>query len=121
MTTHPNTINMYRQDRPLRQSYADVTSVEESGEVRRAPKTLPSGSQLPACWNEAMDRAICHMEAQNEVDPVTMTRLLKRRFPELEGVRELSYLLQQDLQYLIDDTANNCPARHPHRLHRATH
>jgi len=33
-----------------------------------------------------MDRAICHMEAQNEVYPSAMVRLLKRRFPELDGV-----------------------------------
>ena len=99
MTTHPNTNSMYRQERSFRQSHGDVTSIEENGEVRRAPKTLPSGSQLPACWNEAMDRAICHMEAQNEVDLATMTRLLKRRFPELEGVRELSALFSQTMAF----------------------
>ncbi len=39
-----------------------------------------------------MDRAICHMEAQNEVYASAMVRLLKRRFPELDGVSEnLSY------------------------------
>lgn len=53
-----------------------------------------------------MDRAVCHMEAQNEVGPTQMVRLLKRRFPELDGVSKdvipLSRrLLLTILQYVI--------------------
>lgn len=70
------------------QSLLDIPSSRGSDETRkpRLPKSLPSGSQLPSCWNEAMDRAVCHMEAQNEVYASAMVRLLKRRFPELDGV-----------------------------------
>lgn len=33
-----------------------------------------------------MDRFICHCEALGDIDPHTMVRGLKKRFPELEGI-----------------------------------
>ena len=84
---------MYRPERQTHQSISDSTDPKTSGENRRVPKKLPSGSQLPSCWNESMDRAICHMDAQDEVAPKAMVRLLKKRFPELESVSYYSHRL----------------------------
>ena len=69
----------------------DMNYSTDGEEVRRTPKRLPSGSQLPPQWNEGMDRAICYMYAQNEVDLPTLLKLLRRRFPELAMVSD-SYL-----------------------------
>ena len=52
----------------------------------RRPKSMPSGSQLPSCWNDDMDQFICHMEAQCEFSTRTIIKALKQRFAELREV-----------------------------------
>ncbi|KAL6720143.1 hypothetical protein ACLMJK_002064 [Lecanora helva] len=89
---------MDRQERPISQAPSDL---RRNSEIHRGKKTMPSGSQLPSCWNNAMDRAICHMEAQNEVTTATMTRLLKRRFPELEGMPSSDALKHSSFKTMI--------------------
>ena len=56
------------------------------GTSARRPKTMPSGSQLPSCWNDDMDQFICHMEAQCEFSIRTIIKALKQRFAELREV-----------------------------------
>lgn len=51
------------------------------------PRRLPSGSQLPEhCWDESMDRFICSVDAEGEVDCREIIRRLKKRFPMLHQV-----------------------------------
>ena len=56
------------------------------GTSARRPKSMPSGSQLPSCWNDEMDQFICHMEAQCEFSIRTIIKALKHRFAELREV-----------------------------------
>ena len=56
------------------------------GTSARRPKSMPSGSQLPSCWNDEMDQFICHMEAQGEFSTRTIIKALKQRFAELREV-----------------------------------
>lgn len=56
------------------------------GTSARRPKSMPSGSQLPSCWNDEMDQFICHMEAQCEFSTRTIIKALKQRFAELREV-----------------------------------
>ena len=81
---------MNRQDRQTLEYPPEPVYAANGQELRRAPKKLPSGSQLPPQWNDAMDRAVCHMYAQNEVDLPTILKLLRRRFPELAAVSRIS-------------------------------
>ena len=59
---------------------------DHPGTAARKPKSMPSGSQLPSCWNDEMDEFICHMEAQCEFSVKSIVRALKQRFPELREV-----------------------------------
>ena len=59
---------------------------DHPGTVARKPKSMPSGSQLPSCWNDEMDEFICHMEAQCEFSIKAIVRALKQRFAELREV-----------------------------------
>ena len=56
-----------------------------SSSVRR-PKSMPSGSQMPTCWNDEMDKFICHLEAQGEFSTISVVLMLKKKFPELIDV-----------------------------------
>ena len=60
---------------------------DHPGTSARRPKSMPSGSQLPSCWNDEMDEFICHMEAQCEFSTKSIVRALKQRF---SGLREAS-------------------------------
>lgn len=62
------------------------TIKDRSGTAARRPKSMPSGSQLPSCWNDEMDEFICHMEAQGEFSTKSIFKALKQRFPELREV-----------------------------------
>ena len=44
------------------------------------PRNLPSGSQLPPCWNADMDRFICTADAGDIIKPVHVVELLKDKF-----------------------------------------
>ena len=46
------------------------------------PRHLPSGSQLPACWDANMDEAICYADAKGFLDTTRTVRLVKDRFPD---------------------------------------
>ncbi|KAL9631462.1 MAG: hypothetical protein Q9164_005880 [Protoblastenia rupestris] len=46
------------------------------------PRHLPSGSQLPQCWNAAMDETICYAEAKGWLDTTRIVRLVKERFSD---------------------------------------
>ena len=59
---------------------------DRPGTSARRPKNMPSGSQLPACWNDEMDELICHMEAQCQYSTRAIVRALKQRFGELRDV-----------------------------------
>ena len=59
---------------------------DHPGTSARRPKNMPSGSQLPSCWNDDMDQFICHMEAQGEFSTRTIIKALKQRFAELREV-----------------------------------
>ena len=52
----------------------------------RRPKSMPSGSQLPACWNEDMDGFICHMDAQCVYSIQAIVKALKQKFSALREV-----------------------------------
>ena len=62
---------------------------DHPGTSARRPKNMPSGSQLPSCWNDDMDQFICHMEAQGEFSVKTIIKASKQRFPELKQVGAL--------------------------------
>ena len=59
---------------------------DHPGTTARRAKSMPSGSQLPSCWNDDMDQFICHMEAQCEFSTRTIIKALKQRFAELREV-----------------------------------
>ena len=67
-----------------------MTGPQIDNTVQQAPvitmkRRLPSSCQLPEeVWDEAMDRFICNLEAEGEVDTGEILRKLKRRFPILE-------------------------------------
>ena len=64
-----------------------INSIKDyPGTLARRPKSMPSGSQLPSCWNDEMDEFICHMEAQCEFTIKVIARALKQRFAELREV-----------------------------------
>ena len=52
----------------------------------RRPKSMPSGSQLPPCWNEEMDGFICHMDAQCVYSIQSIVKALKQKFSLLREV-----------------------------------
>lgn len=52
----------------------------------RRPKSMPSGSQLPPCWNEEMDGFICHMDAQCVYSVQSIVKALKQKFSVLREV-----------------------------------
>lgn len=52
----------------------------------RRPKSMPSGSQLPASWNEDMDVFICHMDAQGVYSILAIVKALKQKFSVLKEV-----------------------------------
>lgn len=62
------------------------TIKDRSGTAARRPKSMPSGSQLPSCWNDEMDEFICHMEAQGEFSTKLIFKALKQRFAALREV-----------------------------------
>ena len=54
------------------------------------PRKTPSGSGLPACWNEEMDRFICRCDALGDLEMSLIILGLKRNFPQLTQVRSFS-------------------------------
>lgn len=74
--------------RPVESNTRTVTNQikDHPGISARRPKNMPSGSQLPSCWNDDMDEFICHMEAQCEFSTKSIVRALKNRFSELREV-----------------------------------
>ncbi|KAF6219772.1 hypothetical protein HO133_003597 [Letharia lupina] len=71
---------------------------DHPGTSAREPKNMPSGSQLPSCWNDDMDEFICHMEAQCEFSTKSIVKALKHRFA---GLRE--HVIQEEaIQRRID-------------------
>ena len=76
--------------RPGESSHTSTNPIKDQpGTSARRPKSMPSGSQLPPCWNDEMDEFICHMEAQCEFSTRSMVRALKQRFA---GLREVGAL-----------------------------
>ncbi len=63
----------------------NLTKDHPCASVRR-PKHMPSGSQLPSCWNDEMDQFICHMDAQGDFSTKSIVRALKQRFADLRDV-----------------------------------
>ena len=59
---------------------------DRPGTSARRPKSMPSGSQLPSCWNDEMDEFTCHMEAQGGFSTKSIVKALKQRFAELREV-----------------------------------
>ena len=100
----PNIMSSETNDNSFRGSNNTRPSASYSGSVRshtrtttsaikdhpgtsvRRPKSMPSGSQLPSCWNDDMDKFICHMEAQGGFGNKTIIKALKQRFVELREV-----------------------------------
>ena len=74
--------------RPSESNSRTVTNTikDYPGTSARRPKNMPSGSQLPSCWNDEMDEFICHMEAQCEFSTKSIVRALKHRFAQLREV-----------------------------------
>lgn len=74
--------------RPSESNSRTVTNTikDYPGPSARRPKNMPSGSQLPSCWNDEMDEFICHMEAQCEFSTKSIVRALKHRFAQLREV-----------------------------------
>ena len=74
--------------RPTESNARTTTNLikDRPGTSARRPKNMPSGSQLPACWNDEMDELICHMEAQCQYSTRAIVRALKQRFGELRDV-----------------------------------
>lgn len=71
---------------------------------------MPSGIQLPSCWNIEMDAFICNCDAVGDCTLRTMIKGLKRRFKELETVllsteaieRRIFCLDQQENEYFVE-------------------
>ena len=75
--------------------HTNVSTIKDHpGTSARRPKSMPSGSQLPSCWNDEMDGFICHMEAQCEFSIKSIVRALKQRFAELREVSTALFSLQ---------------------------
>ena len=74
--------------RPSESNSRTVTNTikDYPGTLARRPKNMPSGSQLPSCWNDEMDEFICHMEGQCEFSTKSIVRALKHRFAQLREV-----------------------------------
>lgn len=70
------------------------TVQDHPGTTARKPKNMPSGSQLPLCWNDEMDEFICHMEAQCEFSTRSIVRALKQRFSVLREVSAPIFTLE---------------------------
>lgn len=67
---------------------------DRPGTTARQPKNMPSGSQLPSCWNDEMDEFICHMEAQCEFSTRSIVRALKQRFAVLKEVSASFFIFE---------------------------
>ena len=67
---------------------------DRPGTSARRPKNMPSGSQLPACWNDEMDEMICHMEAQCQYSTRAIVKALKQRFGDLRDVSPPDSIIQ---------------------------
>ena len=96
-----------------------TNSIEDHpGTSFRRPKSMPSGSQLPPCWNDEMDEFICHMEAQCEFSIRSIVRALKQRFAVLREVSascfplKLWWLLLT--LHLACDSGRGHPTSHRH-------
>lgn len=71
---------------------------------------MPSGMQLPSCWNTEMDAFICNCDATGDCNLRTIIKGLKRRFKELETVllsteaieRRIFCLDQQENEYFVE-------------------
>ena len=71
---------------------------------------MPSGIQLPSCWNAKMDAFICNCDAIGDCNLRTIIKGLKRRFQELETVllsteaieRRIFCLDQQENEYFVE-------------------
>ena len=90
---------------------------DHPGTAARRPKSMPSGSQLPSCWNDEMDGFICHMEAQTEFSIKSIARALKQRFAELREVSISLFSFQLRcflLTYLVRDPGRCHPTSHRH-------
>ena len=89
------------------------------GTSARRPKSMPSGSQLPPCWNDEMDEFICHMDAQGEFSLKSIVRALKQRFPELREVGRRCFSSQAHVTMLTlhsaCDSGRGHPTSHRHR------
>ncbi len=82
-----NTRPSLSYQRPGESSHANTNPIKDQpGTSARRPKSMPSGSQLPSCWNDEMDEFICHMEAQCEFSVRSIVRALKQKFAELREV-----------------------------------
>ena len=82
-----NTRPSVSYQRPGESSQTNTNPIKDQpGTSARRPKSMPSGSQLPSCWNDEMDEFICHMEAQCEFSIRAIVRALKQRFAELREV-----------------------------------
>ena len=108
----PDTMSTEMKDTPLRgsnstrpsgsllrpsESNARTTTnliKDRPGTSARRPKNMPSGSQLPACWNDEMDELICHMEAQCQYSTRAIVRALKQRFGDLKDVSPPGLIIQ---------------------------
>ena len=108
----PDTMSTEMKDTPLRGSNSTrpsgslLRSIESNartttnlikdrpGTSARRPKNMPSGSQLPACWNDEMDELICHMEAQCQYSTRAIVRALKQRFGDLRDVSPPDLIIQ---------------------------
>lgn len=88
------------------------------GTSARRPKNMPSGSQLPSCWNDEMDEFICHMEAQCEFSTKSIVRALKNRFADLKEASPLFFLPKAVVfmltLHLACDSGRGHPAPHRH-------
>lgn len=89
---------------------------DHPGQSARRPKNMPSGSQLPSCWNDEMDQFICHMEAQGEFTTKTMVFALKKKYPELKDVSASVFSSQHQCFMLtfalVCDPGRSDPASH---------
>ena len=91
---------------------------DRPGTSARRPKNMPSGSQLPSCWNDEMDEFICHMEAQCEFNTKSIVRALKNRFTDLKEASPSFFSPKAVVVilrlYLACDPGRGHPASHRH-------
>ena len=69
-------------------------------------KTMPSGSNLPLCWTDDMDRFICHCDALGEYDYDDIVAALRDKFPEL---RDVSVSFEDHWMVLPTARLTSCP------------